>query len=456
MIDDGGVSRCEVLMVSARGVWMRSFAASCGAALTCAASVAGAADVAVLKARPAEPATFAQRAAWDVTVASDVRYYSWSGNRGTPATGSPFPGSGSQLYIPYALQIAGQPIPDWKVSVTRPWRLGALKQTTPGLTGSVSTITDTVANGTITYLGIPGIQPFASINLNMPSGESVLLGSAANARMDPDLVEIGSFGEGWNIGPTAGFNLPLTPNLIVTASVGYTWRGTFDRERSSAEISPSLQSLTALDPGDTITGTASIGYQGDVWTWNVTGSLTEETTTTENGVELYRAGRRYFGTGTLAYQWPAQIGQTTLTASLAHSLRNEVRYLGASTLVTEAVNTNSNLYRVGLQHLFAFERMAIGPTGSFLYRDTNAYDTATLQFVPEKERWAAGGILRVAAGSNATWNARVEHVWVNEDERNVPGGQQFSVLANAFVAGSSVPVVSSTGWVFAGGVNVKF
>lgn len=435
---------------------MRLYAATCSAALTCVASMACAADLAIFKAEPAEPATFAQRAAWDVTVASDVRYYSWSGNRGTPSTASPYPGSGSQLYIPFALQVAGQPTPDWKVSVIGRGGWVHSKQTTPGLTGSVSTITDTVANGTVTYLGIPGLQPFVSLSANMPTGESVLLGSAANARMDPDLVEIGSFGEGWNIGPTLGLNLPITANLLITASVGYTWRGTFDRERSSAEIDPSVQSLTALDPGDTLTGAVSIGYQGDVWTWNVAGSVTEETTTTENGIELYRAGRRYFGTGTLAYRWPAQLGQTTLTASLAHSLRNKVRYLGAPTLVTEVFNTNSNLYRVGVQHLFSFERVAIGPTGSFLYRDANSYDSATLQFVPEKKRWAAGGILRIATAGNVTWNARVEHVWVDEDERSASGGQQFSVLANAFVAGSAVPVVSSTGWVLAGGVNVKF
>jgi ABC-type Co2+ transport system permease subunit len=34
------------------------------------------------------------------------------------------------------------------------------------------------------------------------------------------------------------------------------------------------------------------------------------------------------------------------------------------------------------------------------------------------------------------------------------GGQQFSVLANSFVAGSAVPVVSSTGWI--AGANAKF
>jgi hypothetical protein len=146
-----------------------------------------------------------------------------------------------------------------------------------------------------------------------------------------------------------------------------------------------------------------------------------------------------------------------LTGAYAHSNRNDVKFLNVAALVTEAVNTNSDLYRVGVQHLFAVaENFAIGPTGSYLHRNANSYDATTLQFVPAKERWAAGGQVRYAVSDRITLNVRAEHVWVREDERLAPGGQQFSVLANAFVAGSAVPVVSSTGWMVAAGANAKF
>ncbi len=49
------------------------------------------------------------------------------------------------------------------------------------------TFTDTVASGTLTYLGWQGVQPFASLNANLPTGRATLFGPAANARMDPDL-----------------------------------------------------------------------------------------------------------------------------------------------------------------------------------------------------------------------------------------------------------------------------
>ena len=125
-------------------------------------------------------------------------------------------------------------------------------------------------------------------------------------------------------------------------------------------------------------------------------------------------------------------------------------------LLREPLNTNSNLYRGGIQHLVAFDRFAVGPTASFLHRDRNGYDSTTLQFVPAKDRWAAGAIARYAATDTVTLNARIEGVWTHENARPAPGDMLFSVLANGFVAASSVPVVSSRGLQIAVGANIKF
>ncbi len=405
-----------------------------------------------VKAPPAEVA----RDAWTVTFASEARYYSWNSDRGTPTnTGNTAPGSGSQWYVPFALQVAGKPVDVVKAQLLVRGGWVRSSQTTAGQSGTVETITDTVMSGTLTYLGVNGIQPFVSLNVNAPTGRSALFGNAAFARMDSDLVEIGSFGEGWNIGPSVGTSISLTESLMLTASVGYTWRGRFDRERSSAEINPAIQTLTNLNPGDVLTGTLSLGYKDKEWSVIATGTVSEETKTTENGADLYKAGRRYVASATVSRNWPDKWGQTTVNGSYAHSDRNQVLFLGAPALITEIVNTNSDLYRVGVQHLFLVDdTLALGPTASYLHRNNNSYSAGTLQFVPEKERWAVGGMARKALAPNVTFNLRGEYVWTSEDERTAPGGQVFSVLANAFVPGSAVPVVSSRGWMAAAGVNV--
>ena len=393
---------------------------------------------------------------WIATFASEARYYSWSGERGYPTTASTSAGSGSQVYTPFALQLAGQPNPDWKVSFLVRGGWVSAKQSTPGLTGWVDTMTDTVGLATFTYLGIRGVQPFVSVSANAPTGRSALFGTAAVARMDPDLVEIGSYGEGWNIGPTVGVNVPITSNLLFTTSAGYTWRGDYERERSGTESNPFAQSPTSISPGQVVTGTASIAYKGDTWSWSLAGSVSGQSATEENGIQTYKPGVRYLGTGSLSYRWPQQWGETTFSGSVSHSERNEVLWLGSPTLVKEWMNANSNLYRVGAQHLVALEKLTIGPTGSYLYRDSNSYDAITLQFVPEKQRWAAGGLVRYAASDKITLNARFEYIWIEESERLAPGGQQFSFLANAFVPAQTVPNVASRGYVIAGGLNAKF
>jgi hypothetical protein len=430
-------------------------AACCGVLMT--ASAGHSADLPLaLKALPALPAV-ALSERWSAVFASEVRYYAWKADRGSPTNVNESSGSGSQLYVPFALQFVGTPSDQFKVELLGRGGWVRSQQRTFGVSGEVNTVTDTVASGTVTYLGLNGIQPFVSLNLNVPTGKSALFGTAANARMDPDLVEIGSFGEGWNIGPTAGFNVPLAPSLLLTMAAGQTWRGAFDRENSLIAVAAiETQQLTSLNPGDVFTATASLSYASGPWSASIYGMLSEETTTTEESVAIYKGGRRYYANATLGYSWPDAWGVTTLTASHVHSNRNEVRFLGASQLVTEPFNTNSNLYRVGLQHLWPVGQLWFGPVGSYLTRDNNTYDAGTLQFVPAKDRYAAGVLAQVAATQAVSFSLRAEHIWTREGERPAAGGQVFSVLANGQVLSAAVPVVSSTGWQVAGGFSARF
>jgi hypothetical protein len=402
------------------------------------------------------PGAQAGNAPWSITLASEARYFSWKGTRGSPAGISAERGSGAQLYIPYALQLIGMPHDLVKVELLGRGGWVQARQSTGGLTGDVSTVTDTVVSGTATYLGIDGVQPFVSLNANLPSGKSALMGAAANARMDPDLVEISTFGEGWNIGPTLGLNLPLATSLVLTASAGYTWRGAFDRENSLVAVPGTAQSLTNIDPGDVFTATLALTYSAGRWSAKLTGSVSEETTTAESGVALYKAGRRYLAHASLSYSQPEFWGVTTLNASIAHSNRNQVRYSGAPDLLTETLNANADVYRIGLEHLVPLGALWLGPTGSYLHRGNNSYNSATLQNVPAKDRYSAGLVARYAASNAVTFNLRAEHVWVRENERLAINGQQFSVYADAFVLSPAVPVVSSNGWQIAGGFNIKF
>jgi hypothetical protein len=413
--------------------------------------------------RPTLPAaTIMSAAGWTAMFASEARYFSWQSDRGFAPRDAPANtrGSGSEFYLPFALQVIGRPSDDFKFELLGRGGWVEARQSTTGFAGEVSTMTDTVVSSTVTYFGFNGIQPFVALNLNIPTGKSSLPGTAANARMDPDLVEIASFGEGFNIGPTIGFNLPITSNLIVTTSAGYTWRGKYDRESSLAPFDPTVPVPGSVDPGDVFTIQTSVGYQLGQFASTITGSVSWETATKENGMVLYRPGIRYLLSGKWSYTWP-DVGVTTLTAAASHSQLNEVLFLNVlvSSFGTEPFNTNSNVYRIGLEHLFPVGQLWLGPTGSYLHRDHNGYDSGTLQFVPAKERLSAGVLARYAANEKVTLNARVERVWTHLDEDPATGSPPArpSVLqGGGSVAGIPVPVVSSTGWQASVGANVKF
>ena len=408
-------------------------------------------------------------AGWSETFQSEVRYYSWKSTLGFPTNlvtggGQPrpinSPGSGSEVYIPYAAQLVGQP-GDLKVEFVARGGWVKAQQNTAGISGRVETATDTVTSATFTYMGLQGFQPFASVELNLPTGKAALPDSQANARMDPDLVDVSSFGEGFNIGPTLGFNVPITDSFIVSMSAGYTNRGAFNRENTitPSNTTPSVVPAN-IDPGDVFTLTGSVGFGSGPFTGKVTGTISRETETKENGAPFVRPGRRYLVSATGSYKWPWEhVGTSTLTGSYAHSNRNDVLFVffGApSNLLPEPFNTNSNLYQIALDHMFDFDRFSVGPTGSFLFRDQNGYNSATLQFVPRKQRWSAGLKGSYLATDTLAFNARVERIWTREDDNPAPDNEKFSILDAGNLLSFTVPTVSSTGWQVAIGATAKF
>ncbi len=106
-------------------------------------------------------------------------------------------------------------------------------QDTAGLTAKTNAITDTSLSGNLTFLGWQGIQPYMSLGLNMPTGKTIHSGGSVYAKGDPDVVALPTFGEGWNVAPTIGANIPLNESTILAFGFGYTYRGPFSRDKCS-------------------------------------------------------------------------------------------------------------------------------------------------------------------------------------------------------------------------------
>ncbi|HEY7459039.1 MAG TPA: hypothetical protein VH765_09820 [Xanthobacteraceae bacterium] len=379
---------------------------------------------------------WAQAPEWHLFYNQEARYSSWQGTRGYPAVFSAARGSGTQFYTPATVGISAA-LPDvYKFEFVARGGYVVSNQSSPGLSGSVSTFTDTVAAATWSYLGIPGVQPFVSISANLPSGTSALHGTDTFARMDPDLVDVPTFGEGWNIGPTAGISFAIAANVVLSVGVGHTFRGDYQRE-----IAPGLPTFVdvTVDPGDVTTGNMSLGMRKGKWVGQLSGSYSHEGTTSIAGTPAFRLGDRYLVTGYSSYAWTDN-SISSLIGSWGYTLKNTSLI---PPLLPEAFNSNSNLYRVRFEHAFIAGNWSAGPVVSWLNRDKNAWAPATVLFIPAKTRWSAGGNVKYKVNDQTLVYANVEHIWIDE-------------AARLSATPTPVPNSSYTGWAVSGGASFRY
>ncbi|HEY6254415.1 MAG TPA: hypothetical protein VIY51_01340 [Xanthobacteraceae bacterium] len=379
---------------------------------------------------------------WQFTLDEDTRFYSWTGSRGFPAAGGAVApgGSGSQLYVPVSLGAIGQTSPEhkWEFQI----RSGYVwsQQTTLGQAGLFSNLTDTGVTATHTYLGINGIQPYASVALNLPTGRSALLGTAANGRMDPDLVGIAVSGEGVNVGPTLGANIPVGESWMFGIAAGYTYRGPYSKDAlvNPATLTPFLGPTSTFDPGDDITLTGTLTYVQGALSWRVSADAAFESNTNVNGVlgatpfsgALMRAGDRYTVQSTASYDW-TKYWTSVLAGAWSHSNSNHVLAANLPPLITELFNSNNDVFQVTLDNKFQVTPDVIaGPTGGYMYRNHNSWIVTNALFVPEKTKWTAGGFFTYNLLKDFALNGRVEHYWVNQN----------------VTPATLVPVVTDNGW----------
>ena len=428
---------------------MRSTKLTLGAILVCACgsgvSPSLAADM------PVKAAVQSIDQLWNISYNSEVRYFSWSNTRGFPTDVAPLAGNGrgTQVYAPMSLSVTGNPNPDWKLDFVLRGGFVSASQSTSGERGSVNTPVDTQVSGTMTYNGFKGFQPFVAMLVNMPTGSAALFGNSRFSRMDGDLVDQGTYGEGWNFGPTAGVNIPLSTALILTLSGGYTVRNSFNKEAAD----PITGLITATDNiknGDEGTLTAALGYaqgplslQGSIsHSWD---QISQSNSFGMPDFNQYQVGPRTLISGSASYAFNA-MWSAYANGFWTHTDKNDVLDPTGTFLSAEAGNSNSNLFRVNTGLNYRFNNgVTAGPIASYLFRDHDGYDPTTFSFVPAKTRWSVGGVANYNVTNKININGRLERVWIRENENPGPGFPP-----------PIFPLMSGDAWLVAGGATVKF
>ncbi len=368
----------------------------------------------------------------------DFRFSTWQGTRGTNVF-APERGKGSQIYAPLSLGLTYERADAVRIETKMLTGSAFARHDTVGQEASLNTLVDTQVATTATFLSPEVFQPFIGVALNLPTGSTYLPGNTRFTRMDPDLVEIGAYGMGFNVNPTVGVTFAPNSNSAVSLGLGYAWMGAFTRETLDLTTG-NFDAMQRVKPGDTFTANGTITTVMQNLTTSGTFAFMAETDLLQNGVPIGRKGNRFVANGAAVYviddRWNFEGN-----LSWSYLGRDKVVDPVFGSLVTELRNSNSNVLILSAQpNYMVTERLKAGVNYSLLYRNANSYDIVQEQFIPAKLKQSAGVALAYAFTDSLKVDFRLAHFWVVQQD-----GPFLPVLFEQF--GAALQFVSQQAFV---------
>jgi opacity protein-like surface antigen len=351
---------------------------------------------------------------------SEVRYSSWNGTRGSNIFAADR-GSGYQVYAPTTTGFNYE-VPELKLESRFKGGYVYANHSTPNQLAIYNGPIDTQATFNATFLNFETIKPTLGVALNLPTGNSFLPGNERFARMDPDLVDVGSYGVGFNVNPTAGFVVGINESTALSLSAGYAWQGAFTKEAVELGVTPSNFLISIFDarqrvkPGDTFTANANLTSSvGKNLLLLASFAYMAESKLTIDGIPSGRAGGRYISNLTANYQIDERWA-LALNGSWSFQEKNEIsNFLDG--LVADPKNSNSHLLIGSFEPSYQLtDRLRLAVNYSVLYRNENFYNQLEDQFSPAKLKHTAGISATYAIAPNASIDLRGSHSWVRQND----------------------------------------
>jgi opacity protein-like surface antigen len=347
---------------------------------------------------------------------TEAHFMSWTGTRGANVF-APEAGKGYQAYSPTTIGINYESPSAFKLETRVKGGYVYSHQGTPGQAATYDGPVDTQLALNATVLSFDSIRPTFGTAFNLPTGTSYLPNNLRFTRMDPDLVEVGSYGAGFNFNPTAGFVVGLNETTAMSFSGGYAWQGAFIKEAVDLSAGGGLGSFdlkSRVNPGDVFTANANVTTSLDKLLLLGTFAYMSETALTIDGAPSSRAGAKYVTNLASNYQIDERWA-IALNGSWSFQERNEIpNFVGA--LVPEPKNSNSHLLIGSVDPSYQMtERLKLAANYSILWRSHNFYDPLEEQFIPAKIKNTVGASASYAITPAATVGARSSFSWIHQN-----------------------------------------
>lgn len=305
-----------------------------------------------------------------------------------------------------------------------------------GLTGEVSTITDTVVSGTYRvysgtseFLGGRRITFNLNGDMNLPTGKEQLSGSEKNAVFDPFLVEQDRFGEGFNAGLGFGATVQIVGNTFLGFGGSAILRGRYSPDGDAPD--------RVLDPADQLIGSVRLLHQTEQFQGVLGYRIIAEGKTEVDRVPIFERGLSHEVSASLGYALTPQIiaalyGQYTFQESdkFADPFTGRFARLPKDNNGDTAYGSAEFTYRINQQH-------SVTALGNVLHREENAFDEVDFSFEPKRTRYTVGGRYDGIIAESTTFSAELAYYNVTEGDilgfsspeyNGIKGGASFAYI----------------------------
>jgi len=204
---------------------------------------------------------------------------------------------------------------------------------------SLTSLIDTKLNFSYEILGKAPFDMLLGLDFNLPTGKNKIKTIDRKHVLDPDLVTIASYGEGFNVNPT--FIMAKTWDKIGAGiGAGYFFRGKYDYSNQFSDY----------DPGDILNLTTQVVYYfSDVWKASLSGEYGYVFKDKIKSKDYYHEGAFYLFDLKLSHtaqKWDATLNITSL-------FREKSKFQDADfKLTTEDRNSNGNEYEAKILYSY--------------------------------------------------------------------------------------------------------
>ncbi|HLA00111.1 MAG TPA: hypothetical protein VJZ24_00570, partial [Thermodesulfovibrionales bacterium] len=197
-------------------------------------------------------------------IRTGINYDWWDDDQDTKA---------SQVYIPLRIKTSFQ---QFSMSVITGYTSTHI--TSGEEKKSLNSLLDTKVNTSYELSGNLPVDLLVGFDVNLPTGKTGLQTDDSKLIMDPDLISINNFGEGYDINPTLTVTKEMG-NWVGGIGFGYAWRGTYD------------YIVKDFNPGDIINSSAEIRYSfSSHMTSRFFGNIVMHGADKVDGMDVYREG----------------------------------------------------------------------------------------------------------------------------------------------------------------------